>query len=1393
MSEAELQFLDALSQVGLINLILAGDRMQRGFTTENEKGVPVNSGITDVQMLSTPRLTTSIRSENYGMQHNLEEMEARLKVLWQKFQNAPWTEGSKLTFDTPILFKPIFTKTTYGLFGIGITTNGESAVETVKQYGKTVGIITDHPDDYSKYASSTINVVDPDTVQGDEYDYVVIDIAKFPKLTQFDALRYEYTLLSRARNGVLIVNSLGSVSTYEERADASAEVNERDEKGELTGKEIEDYKQWWNRLYSEDIFQGSVPAPNPQNPNPSSPGQGGGSNGGGQPGPGDLGGQSTDIVTFTFEGFDEEDFKKKVREQGSSIEIPFYTKSEQRKSDLDNYKRWHEVVENEANTAKLINTKVFIDALMTENALDELLKGKHSILNGLSYTDEQFFEYKKFIRNFMLDFLQLTDAEFKAKYSSNGNINAQLRKIFGGNKQWSDFIDALYRTVSEWGKTVYAVNVNGKRYFYYVVKQTSASSSAINYYAFPILIVDGFSANEGWLNLNTSKTVPMVMLSSAGFISRPLEETAGNYVEVSKTAYIPKTDPKTEHLDPKVKQFVNNSRGIAHRIVTSIFENTKAKPQTLLTRRMNGEVIEHIDQTSLDSNERISAVNRRFTAKKYIELARILRKLWITRNPLDDRETNLLKEYAATIYASITTTSDDLERVKQFKKIQLTSESSADNLVTALIRWYYNKGGSELEGFISKFIEWIAKKNSGLNKNLQQIQKGISLSLMNSSYLTDKYYVIPNEDGNFDVWISKGYGQAERIGTVPSTVMFNLDPKSFNVEQVVKNLIEQINKLDGRLSTYTLDDNQIKRGITTGEVSVGLTAMYTNMDTSRETSIRFYPPFDSSIVDLISDNAAIDPDFEEFLRKDSKFKYGFLVGFTGQNTTFKSDDWLECTPTEDTSDIIEILPPLFSIDSESRPTQALGLPSSLGVLDHKIEEDDKTKVVVNAYKDRDGNIYRYSFETRYNISKPELENLLGESISESSFKFTIIGIENGKITYSVNGKTYEHSITQDKVLELLNEMNVNEISSGTISKDTSGDYYLVEENGQYSIENKLGESSPGILIDYNDGNLIVLYNNQLLQFNNISEDIANKLNLNWYTKRSSPETHFIGNMGNEFYYYDSKRDLYTIVDDLGSSQNLKIVKIETIPTGFAVIFKNEDGQINKVVMADSTALYGVFEKENNKKPTAIPKVIASDPIIQVAKSKFKNLDDEDFNDPLLTSNPSLWAKQRAFKLGGWYVFKNNKFVQTNDTMAIFQFAQYLVREIDSSLDIQSIINDSDSSINIADGIISWSIDGRILQFKMEKSGTRGRVQFNFEPITSEAAQLWREFDEFLNTVANVELRNAMHTIEYSVVDPKLEAVVGDAYELLSKFTGDPFVIEYYDRFNGRLDENYCPI
>lgn len=89
LNEADLVFLSEASKFGAVNLYFAGDIMQRGYTMLNEDGKQVSSGLVDVMIWNSARLTQSLRSSYYGMQANLERFESLIGTLLSAVRETP--------------------------------------------------------------------------------------------------------------------------------------------------------------------------------------------------------------------------------------------------------------------------------------------------------------------------------------------------------------------------------------------------------------------------------------------------------------------------------------------------------------------------------------------------------------------------------------------------------------------------------------------------------------------------------------------------------------------------------------------------------------------------------------------------------------------------------------------------------------------------------------------------------------------------------------------------------------------------------------------------------------------------------------------------------------------------------------------------------------------------------------------------------------------------------------------------------------------------------------------------------------------------------------------------------------------------------------------------------
>lgn len=1324
MSEAQLQLLSAFSEAGYINLIFAGDRMQRGYTS-NFDGKPVNSGITDVWMLSTPRLTTSVRANNYGMQKNLEDLEARLKILWSKWQQEPWINGSSLQLEGVEEFKPIFTQSNSGIYGIGIVADGDNAMNTLSQFEGTIGIITDHEDDYTRYASDKVLVKNPNDVQGDEFDYVLIDIQNLPDLSTFDRLRYEYTLVSRARNGVLIVNELGDIKSNTVRADAASEVNRRDENGEIAGDEIQEYKAWWDTLFSDDILGNSGTSseePSPKS-NPSSPsGSGGTPSEGSLPGGTPSGARASS--TFNFNGFKEEEFKAKVKEQGENISIPFYNKTQQRREDLKNYKKYYDLLNTHGNDGSLIDVKGFIDWLFDPANIEFFTNpsNQFSILSKLSYTPEVATKYLEFVRNFALDYLSLTESELKKKYS---NDDFGLKSLIN-DSVWHNFIDALFAEVQLNGnKLLYTVKDGTKQFIYFIVPQQTQTGE-INHYALPIAIINNGTLPRGWVKLKTHEEVPLVMLSSAGYKTKTLKEAVGHYADVSTKGYIPKAVPDKDKLasNEKGKQagnFAKNNLGHAHVIISSVFNDENADPEKLLVPQTESGKITHMDQTSLNSRERLMAVNRRFTVEQYYQHAKVLQKLWkrsrnesVTNNDID-----LLKEFISAtkteqdrIYQAIYA-DEGAAGVRAFRKLQLLSNGSRNNLTTAIIRWFWQQdhNSSEYGQFVDELYKWVSDTEH-INHTGKIRQGGLSFTIYNDLGLPDTYYVFLKDPQTYEIV----NGKNEVLGELKTEDYFN--QSNLDLIRVTENIL---NAIDPGKQKYNYDASTITSEIQNGGISFGLTTKSKESTDDAETF--FYAPFDSDIVPLI-EKVYNNRKFAEFLENDSIFKYGFLIGFAGTNDGFDSDYWLHCDLAGESTDIIEVIPPTFLINS-AESIERGSLPK-LGLLDHKLETMNKEDVVVKEHLDVNNNPSKWVFETKFNTTRTQLESELGlDNVPGLEEVINIVGIENGQlILEDSTGRRYQVSITLDQINTLLSGMQIIKVASNVKKVDETGVANIISTDNGYKLQTD-DLMDDATIVFFKDGNLTIRFGNQIFKFTGVSNEFFDELSNTW-VNNNSDDYYYYGSTENEDIYFDSATKDLKIISDRGTITG-KVFDISENDTSIILSYTN------------SMRISSMFEipKSNNNlynKFKALGSIKAEVTPVDVARKMFNDVPKKVINDPLLRDNPDAWAIKYMQKLKGFYVWNSSKgvFESPKRNQIIYNFAFS-----GTSISLSDIMDNLDN-IEINNEYIVLNINNQryVFTYSINKHG-----KYTFTPYEASSQTKLEKMKAFLNNIADDSIRD----------------------------------------------------
>ena len=219
-SAPEIELITKWAVKNNVLLFFAGDISQnKRFINHND--MSYESGLEDFIYLKTPKLTVSLRPNNIAKADNLyqtqkvvdyiqEQRDRNPELTLDDFEsliNAYFKENEKINLS-------YFSKD--GDFEGGEKIIKEDVVNTeldkLLNSGKKVAIITDRPDKYTDYKTKVENIIDAKSVQGAEYDYVLIDkdfrISSADGKTQnvYQRLVDLYTLTQRSTNGTLIVD-----------------------------------------------------------------------------------------------------------------------------------------------------------------------------------------------------------------------------------------------------------------------------------------------------------------------------------------------------------------------------------------------------------------------------------------------------------------------------------------------------------------------------------------------------------------------------------------------------------------------------------------------------------------------------------------------------------------------------------------------------------------------------------------------------------------------------------------------------------------------------------------------------------------------------------------------------------------------------------------------------------------------------------------------------------------------------------------------------------------------------------------------------------------------------------------------------------------------------------
>lgn len=263
-TENRIIFIDEISQFSKIDLELItrwanknnilivglGDYKQNSayIFYENARR---NLGIEDTYFTRTPNLTAPLRPNNIAKYDNYTILNSILDQTWDKYYDNP----SMLESEIDLLTKQILSENSIKLkyFETTETFGGEKfinssdevpkIVEKLSKLSNDIAIITDNPAKYT--AINNVKVVGLDSVQGDEFEFAIIDKSwKDTSGKHYLTLKDLYTLTQRSTKGTIIVDNGISLDLKLNT------INDMTSAGsiEVSPEQISDFKDWRTKL-----------------------------------------------------------------------------------------------------------------------------------------------------------------------------------------------------------------------------------------------------------------------------------------------------------------------------------------------------------------------------------------------------------------------------------------------------------------------------------------------------------------------------------------------------------------------------------------------------------------------------------------------------------------------------------------------------------------------------------------------------------------------------------------------------------------------------------------------------------------------------------------------------------------------------------------------------------------------------------------------------------------------------------------------------------------------------------------------------------------------------------------------------------------------------------------
>ena len=1359
LSEGDMQLLTESIGTNNIKIFYAGDAFQNGCivtTTDGSKVTKTNSGTFDVLGIMSLRLNLSMRSGNLGMVKNLQHLESKLKQFLDVFKNEPWLNSEGLTkkvaklYGTLTPFKFNFYEDSTGLYGIAFTTDPEESLAKLEKFAPVpkdkpnIVIITDNLDKWKSKRSKNIDVLDVGQVQGGEYDYALVDVESFGDSQDFDYLRNIYTIVSRARKGVYVNGKIGE--WFPETTISDMDVNAAIEVNATANSEerdtaLEDYGEFWDNLYKNEIWSSKTPA-SPSGP--AKPSTGG--TGGTPAGTGSV--TTTGALTPKVEtqpgedGFNLDKFLEDIETNGSKSKYLQGYFSKTKLDDYKNYQKYRAFLSTNDGNGTTIETKDFIDWLFTPGtSANDILFGNttYSILNGMgSLTEEQQTKYKDLVRALSMDLLQLSKSELHTKYVDKSlETRQQWDALFPNNNVWKDRVTSLFNTIEDVrlndGIELYSVIDGEYAYLYHVANVKNSK------WTFPIARVKNL-AQSGPIKLSLTRITPEIIVSTNGSQFKRLSDVVGKYLDITSKAYIVSVNPNKIAISPKstLRSFIIDMLGNPMVVLSSTFYDGDGS--NLLEPVMDNDdksLYFGIDQTQqTDGKRRFSAVSSFVTFTKWLELARVLDG--IRRSDINlatDPRLNELNKYLSNqsvdgILAALNNP-DPSDKLFNLAKANLLSDSSRDLLTTALIRYFFTIKDSDPDTynkFLGNLVKWNTDKWISLNGQFER-QRMFSVTLYGNNSTREVYHIAINDDAEYDVLTKiseNGINKEAIIGTLKPEEWIDMDKANpitmlQSVLRLVKSSRGTIQLADGNVGTFLtgelntyfntdsdLDESAINELLKSGTVTFGITVRSEKIEDvdskGRTKEVLYYAPFDPDIANLLDGIQIVEGGkLDEFLKSDSKFKYNFIVNTPGVSEKAGSF-WLHTekakTNTQNMlTDVGLVLPPLFQGDFKPVDNARF---SGLYSLNHKVVTDNPAENELTVTKVN--GVEQYTLQKYFVVDQQTFVEQTGIT-SVATPTVTIVKATENSVTILDGGQRTFNNLKK----------NPKGLFDGIPVKTTVADETKLLDNGTA----QLYSSNTGLKIKINtltttnlklvyetDEKIAFLVNKQLIEFDKTASDIIGD------PKYKLAQGDYIGASPNN----GGSLELYFL-----QGTNLLVYNVDFGGTLFRnVVLYNNDTLMEPSTKIEITKDPNIIKRLRN---VGIKQQVhkKGDKIVEAIKALAGNKTDiSEIGTKMSAKEANRWLRAHAIDLGGIFKWdtKLKEIVSDNSDEAkvLFAFAYWM--EAEGLYDPQEIKFTAQSVIDYNPEIIVHGDDDTQTTYAEIKLPIYGNLNnsFNFKVV-----------------------------------------------------------------------------